>query len=134
MPKGCWSLLDRLVSFAAGLNASKRPLMWPGRRRKAMDMALVPERHATEEASSTPPVVPGAAPAGRGRRTSHIPVTYRRHASHTPAIPVTYQPHTSHIPATYQSHTGHMPVTDQSHTSHIPATYQSHTSHIPATY
>ena len=47
----------------AGLNASKKPLMWPGRRRKATDMALVPERHATEGASSTPPVVPGAAPA-----------------------------------------------------------------------
>ena len=28
----------------AGLNASKKPLMWPGRRRKAMDMALVPGR------------------------------------------------------------------------------------------
>ena len=26
----------------AGLNASKKPLMWPGRRRKDMDMALVP--------------------------------------------------------------------------------------------
>ena len=25
----------------AGLNASKKPLMWPGRRRKAMDMASV---------------------------------------------------------------------------------------------
>ena len=47
----------------AGLNASKKPLMWPGRRRKAMDMALVPEGHATEGASSTPPVVSGVAPA-----------------------------------------------------------------------
>ena len=28
----------------AGLNAIKKPLMWPGRRRKAMDMALVPGR------------------------------------------------------------------------------------------
>ena len=28
----------------AGLNASKKPLMWPGRRRKATDRALVPGR------------------------------------------------------------------------------------------
>ena len=28
----------------AGLNANKKPLMWCGRRRKAMDMALVPGR------------------------------------------------------------------------------------------
>ena len=31
----------------AGLNASKKPLMWSGRRRKAMDMALVPGRAGT---------------------------------------------------------------------------------------
>ena len=31
----------------AGLNASKKPLMWRGRRRKAMDMALVPGRAGT---------------------------------------------------------------------------------------
>ena len=31
----------------AGLNASKKLLMWPGRPRKAMDMALVPGRAGT---------------------------------------------------------------------------------------
>ena len=51
---GAKSVLEAFGAFggfhswqAAGLNASKKRLMWPGRRRNAIDMALVPGRAGT---------------------------------------------------------------------------------------
>ena len=43
----------------AGLNASTKLLMWPGRRRKAMDMALVPGRASLVPQASASLIPPG---------------------------------------------------------------------------